>query len=97
MYFINSCSFSSFCLPDDDFVIDKSFPQYSTTPHRGIAQDMLFFCCREYVGIIGGQRVSPLRCLKIKFNIALLFIRTSILKFRLVVLNFLEILKLNCS
>ena len=47
--------FSSLCLPDEDCVIDKSFPKYSTTPHRGIAQDMLFYCCHEYVGIIWGK------------------------------------------
>ena len=55
---MNSCRFSSLCLPDEDFVIDKYFPKYSNTPNRGIAQDMLFYCCHEYVGIIWGQGFS---------------------------------------
>ena len=55
MYCISSCRFSSLCLPDEDYVIDKSFPKYPTTPHRGIAEDMLFYCCHECVGIIWGK------------------------------------------
>ena len=55
MYCINSCRFSSLHLPDEDYVFDKSFPKYSTTPHRGIAQDILFYCCHEYVGLICGK------------------------------------------
>ena len=48
MYCLNSKPvfarwFSSLCLPDEDCVIDKSFPKYSATPHRVIAQDTV--CC----------------------------------------------------
>ena len=52
---INSCRFSSLCLPDEDYVIDKSLPKYSTMPNRGTAKDMCFYCCHEYVGIAWGK------------------------------------------
>ena len=45
-------------LPDENSVSDKSFPEYWTTPDQGISQDMLFYCCHEYVGIIW-DKVSP--------------------------------------
>ena len=45
-------------LPDENCVIHKSFPKYLTTPNQDLAQDILFYGCHEYVGIIW-DKVSP--------------------------------------
>ena len=55
MYCINLCRFSNLCLPDQYYVIDKSFPKYST---------MLFYCCHKYIGIIWGKGVLHCGALK---------------------------------
>ena len=52
IYCIDSCRL---VLPDENYVINKTFSKYLTTPHRGIAQDMLFYCCHEYVELFGAK------------------------------------------
>ena len=56
--------YSCLCLPDEDYVIDKSFSKYSSTPSRGIAQDILFYCSHEYVCIIWGKGFPPCSALR---------------------------------